>query len=129
MTRFIVANAANSASAVRLLLRPEVFDGMDDLISGLAISEWDRLIKNVPNVVLSSNALAAPTGSPLESSAVLTTTVNGVPPIFVGTWGAIDLIRDPYSDAASGGLRLTALTTMDVTISRAAQIEILTGIQ
>lgn len=35
----MTANAANSLSAVNLLLRPEVFDGMDELISGLAISE------------------------------------------------------------------------------------------
>ena len=47
----------------------------------------------------------------------------------VGTWGAIDLIRDPYSDAASGGLRLTALVTADVTVSRPAQLEILTGVE
>ncbi|KIZ33923.1 hypothetical protein OO17_27710, partial [Rhodopseudomonas palustris] len=94
-----------------------------------AVSEWDRLIKNIPGVVMSSNALAAPAGSPLASKALLTTTVGGVAPIFVGTWGAIDLIRDVYSDAASGGLRLTALATMDVTASRSQQLQILTGIQ
>lgn len=130
--RFMIANAANSPSDVKLLLRPEVWDDMDDtLIDGTAVSEWDRLIANIgaDNVVMSSNALAAPTGSPAASKALLTTTKNGVAPIFVGTWGAIDLIRDPYSDAASGGLRLTALTTMDVTASRAEQLEILTGIQ
>ena len=59
----------------------------------------------------------------------MTTTIGGVPPIFVGTWGAVDLIREPFSDAASGALRLTALATMDVTISRAVQTEILTGLQ
>jgi hypothetical protein len=99
------------------------------LIAGTAVSEWDRLVKNIPNVVMSSNALPEPSSSPLESIALLTVTKNGVPPIFVGTWGAIDLIRDPYSDAASGGLRLTALATMDVTYSRGEQIEVLTGIQ
>ena len=35
----------------------------------------------------------------------------------------MDLIRDPYSDAASGGLRLTGLVTMDVSISRAEQLQ------
>jgi HK97 family phage major capsid protein len=130
LKRFLVANAASSPSDARLLIRPEVWDKMDNtLISGTAVSEWDRLVKNVPNVAMSSNALAAPTGSPLTSKALLTTTVNGVAPIFVGTWGAIDLIRDVYSDAASGGLRLTALATMDVTASRAEQLQILTGIQ
>jgi hypothetical protein len=39
------------------------------------------------------------------------------------------LIRDPFSDAQSGGLRLTALTTADVTVARPAQIRILTGIE
>lgn len=128
--RFMVANSANSPADVNLLLRPELWDDMDDaLITNTAVSEWDRLVKNVPGVVMSSNALAAPTGSPLASKALLTTTVGGVAPIFVGTWGAIDLIRDVYSDAASGGLRLTALATMDITASRAQQLQILTGIQ
>ncbi len=127
--RFMTANAGN-LSGIRLMLRPEVFDAMDaDLISGTAVSEWDRLTGKVGNVVLTSNALAAPTGDPLATSAILTTTVAGVAPFFVGTWGAIDLIRDPYSDAQSGALRLTALATMDVTISRSVQTEILTGVQ
>jgi hypothetical protein len=131
--RFIIANAANSPAAVRLLLRPEVWDAMDGtLITSTAVSEWDRMVKNIPasNIVLSSNALAAPAGGPpATSKALLTTTVGGVPPIFVATWGAIDMIRDPYADAQSGGLRLTGLATMDVTVSRPAQLEILTGIQ
>lgn len=130
--RFLIANAAGSPADVRLLIRPEVWDALDGaLISGTAVSEMDRLLTSIPagNVVMSSNALAAPTGSPSASKALLTTTVGGVAPIFVGMWGAIDVIRDPYSDAASGGLRLTALATMDVTVSRPAQLEILTGIQ
>jgi HK97 family phage major capsid protein len=131
--RFVIANAANSPAAVRLLLRPEVWDAMDGtLITSTAVSEWDRMVQNIPasNIVMSSNALAAPAGGPpATSKALLTTTAGGVPPIFVATWGAIDMIRDPYSDAASGGLRLTALATMDVTVSRPAQLEILTGIQ
>lgn len=133
VTRFIVANAANGPDAVKLLIRPEIFDFMDgELITNTAVSEWDRLTKSIPlqNIVMSSNALAAPTGGPpTASKALLTTTVNGVPPIFCATWGAIDLIRDPFSDAASGGLRLTALATADVTVSRAAQLQILTGVE
>lgn len=50
-------------------------------------------------------------------------------PIFVGMWGAVDLIRDPYSDAQSGGLRITALATMDVAVARPAQLELLTGLE
>lgn len=129
-TRFMVANAASGLDQIRLLLRPEVYDAMDAaLITGTAVSEWDRLSGKIPKLVLSSNALAAPAGDPAETSAILTTSVAGVPPFFVGAWGAIDMIRDPYTDAQAGGLRLTALTTMDVTISRAVQTEILTGVQ
>ncbi|KRS18853.1 phage major capsid protein [Roseovarius indicus] len=133
VTRFMLANAAGSPSAVRLLIRPEVWDAMDDayIDTGTGLTEWDRLVKNIPagNIAMSPNALAAPTGDPAESSALLTTNVGGVPPFFVATWGAVDLIRDPYSDAQSGGLRLTALATMDVTVARGVQLEVLTGVQ
>lgn len=131
VTRFMTGNAANGPGDVRLLLRPELYDFMDDqLITGTAVSEWDRLLKNIPNPVMSSNALAAPTGGPpTASKALLTTSVGGVAPVFVGLWGAVDLIRDPYSDATSGGLRLTGLVTADVTIARPAQLQILTGIE
>lgn len=131
--RFLTANAASGPGAVRLLIRPEVYDDMDGAIfdAGSGITEWDRLLANIPaaNVTMTSNGLAAPAGSPLATKALLTTSAGGVNPIIVGTWGAIDVIRDPYSDAASGGLRLTGLVTMDVTVTRLAQLEVLTGVQ
>lgn len=127
---FMTSNAANGPEAVRLLIRPEVWDAMDGaFISGTAVTEWDRLKAAVGKVVMSHNALPDPAGSPAESKALLTTSAGGVAPVFVGLWGAVDLIRDPYSDAQSGGLRLTALSTMDTTISRAVQTRVLTGIQ
>ena len=132
VVEFMTVNAAAGPDAVKLLLRPEVWASLDDaLISGTAVSEWDRLVKNIPagNISMTSNALAAPSGDPLASSAILTTNSGGVAPFFVGLWGAVDLIRDPYADAASGGLRLTALSTMDVTVARGVQSRILTGIQ
>jgi HK97 family phage major capsid protein len=133
VTRFITASAAGGPGAVNLLIRPEIFDFMDGtLIDGTAISEWDRLLKNIPmsNIAMSRNALAAPTGGPpTASKALLTTAACGVAPIFVGIWGGIDLIRDPYSDATSGGLRLTGLVTADVTVARPAQLQILTGVE
>lgn len=132
VVRFMLANAAASPDAVRLLIRPEVFNRMDNtLITNTAVSEWDRLTANIPagNIAMSGNALAAPSGSPLATTALLTTNAGGVAPIFVGTWGAVDMIRDPFTDAQSGGLRLTALATMDVTVARGAQLEILTGVQ
>jgi len=129
--RFMTANAASGPGAVNLLLRPEVFDGMDDdLITGTAVSEWDRLIAKIGKVLLTTNGITAPAGGPpVGSKALMTTTTNGVAPVFCGMWGAVDLVRDPYSDAKSGQLRLTALTTLDVTVARGVQLEILTGIQ
>jgi HK97 family phage major capsid protein len=131
VVRFMQANAISSPDAVRLLIRPEIWDGLDDaLISGTAVSEWDRLVRNIPaaNVAVSSNALEAPDTSD-NTDALLATNAGGVPAFFVATWGAVDLIRDPYSDAASGAVRLTALATMDVTVARPAQLEVLTGVQ
>ncbi|MBZ0127979.1 MAG: phage major capsid protein [Rhodobacteraceae bacterium] len=131
VVNFITGNAASGPGDVRLLIRPEIWDAMDADIwdAGSGITEWDRLIGALGSVTMSHNALADPTGSPEATSAVMTTTAGGVPPFFVGTWGAIDLIRDPYSDAQSGGLRLTALATMDVTISRAVQTRVLASIE
>lgn len=132
VVRFMTGNAAGGPGDVKLLIRPEIFDYMDGiLVSGTAVSQWDLLTKNIPqaNIAMSANALAAPTGGPpTASKALLTTTAGGVSPIFVGLWGAVDLIRDPFSDATSGGLRLTGLVTADVTVARPAQLEILTGV-
>lgn len=129
---FLAGNAAASPDEVRLLIRPEVWSKMDaTLITSTAVSEWERLTKNVPvsNIAMSSNALAVPTGTPLACTALLTTAAGDVAPAYVGLWGAIDLIRDPFSDAQSGGLRLTALATADVTAARGVQSQILTGVQ
>lgn len=133
VTRFMTGNAAGGPGDVKLMIRPEIYDFMDDqLIDGTAISEWDRLLRNIPmqNIAMTTNALAAPTGGPpTASKALLTTSAGGVAPIFVGIWGGVDMIRDPFSDAASGGLRLTGLVTADVTIARPAQLQILTGVE
>lgn len=130
IVRFMLGNAASSPAAVRALVRPEVWNKMDDTyITGTAVTEWDRLVAKLGMVNMSSNALAAPVGDPAVVSSLLTTAAGGIAPIFIGAWGAVDMIRDPYSDAQSGGLRITALATMDVTVARPAQLEILTGFE
>ncbi len=133
VVRFMTANAATGPGSVRALVRPEVWAIMDAIQSGDGAPtwEWDRLLSalGANNVTMSTNALAAPTGTPTASKALLTTTAGGVPPIFVGLWGAIDMIRDPYTDAQSGALRITGLATMDVTVARPAQLEVLTGLE
>ncbi|MGO4643236.1 phage major capsid protein [Mesorhizobium sp. 2RAF45] len=130
--RFMGNYAVSAPGSVNLAITPTLWGKLDGaLITNTAVSEWDRLLANIPasNIAISANALPATGNSPDEVVALLTTSAGGVAPIFVGTWGAVDLIRDPYSDAASGGLRLTALATMDVTVARPAQLELLTDIQ
>lgn len=132
VVRFMTANAAAGPGAVRALFRPELWSFLDGaLITGTAVSEWDRLTAQIPagNIALSANALAAPAGSPLACTGLLTTSAGGVAPVFIGAWGSVDVIRDPFTDAQSGGLRITALATMDLTVARPAQLEVLTGLE
>lgn len=136
---FMASNAITSPGEIKALLRPELFGYLEGEVNDvLQMSEYYRLAfllagRNVTgtfpsNIVSTSNALAAPSGDPLETQMMFTTATGGVAPVFVGLWGAVDLIRDPYSDAQSGGLRLTALATADVTVARPAQLRVLTGV-
>jgi hypothetical protein len=131
VVRFMTGNAATGPGDVKAMIRPEIWSYLDGLMVGDGgfKFEFDRLRENLGDVVMTTNGLAAPVGTPAASTALLTTTAGGVAPIFVGAWGAVDVIRDPYSDAQSGGLRITALATMDLTVARPAQLEILTGLE
>lgn len=131
VVRFMTGNAATGPGEVKALIRPEVWAKLDSLLvsTGGFKFEYDRLKENLGDIVMTTNALAAPTGTPSACTALLTTATGGVAPAYVGLWGAVDLIRDPYSDAQSGGLRLTALATVDVTVARGVQSQILTGVQ
>jgi len=133
VVRFMQANAVASPTEIRALIRPEVWDALEAQAASTAAPmwEWDRVIAamGAGNLSMTTNALEAPTGSPEASTAILATSAGGLPPAFVATWGGVDLIRDPFTDAQSGGLRLTGLITADVTVARGTQIEILTGLQ
>lgn len=137
---FMTANAISNPGQVQALMRPELFGKLEGTLNDVTqTTEYYRLafllagrgvVGTFPqNINVSANALATPTGSPLATSMVLTTRTGGVAPAFVGTWGAVDMIRDPYSDAASGGLRITALATMDTTVARPAQTRVLNDIK
>jgi len=129
---FMVTNAASGPGAVRAMIRPELWDFLDATIfdAGSGVTEWDRLSRQMGAINTTSNGLAAPAGTtPFANSALLTTSAGGVAPFYVGAWGAVDVIRDPFSDAASGGLRLTALATMDITVARPVQLRVLTGLE
>lgn len=131
VVRFMTGNAAAGPEAVRALMRPELWAFLDDQEVITGRTEYERAKAQLGAIVFSANALSAPSGTPpaLETEALLTTSAGGVAPVFVGLWGAVDLIRDPYSDAQSGGLRLTGLTTADVTVARPAQLQLVSGLQ
>lgn len=128
---FMTANTASGPGSVRMLCRPELWAFLDgeEAFASTGITEWARVSGALGSVVQSANAVADPTsGSPDKTQALLTTTA-GAPPFFIGLWGAVDLIRDPYSDAQSGGLRITALATLDVAVARPAQLRVLKGLE
>jgi len=131
ISTFMAANAANGPGDVRILTHPQTFNFMDgEYITGTAVSQWDLLTRQVPaaNIALSSNTTVLTAGSPDTTTALLTTSAGGVPPIFVGVWGGLDVVRDPYAGAAAGSLKLTALLTADLTISRPGQLHLLTAL-
>jgi HK97 family phage major capsid protein len=127
---FMLANAASAPADVRVLTHPQTWTYMDAaLVTNTAVSQWDLHLKNFPaaNNVLSARA-ALTTGTPDTTVALLATDAGGVAPFIIGAWGGVDLIRDVYSDATSGILRLTAIATFDVNILRAAQLHLLTAL-
>lgn len=121
VVEFMEANAITAANQVNLAFSPAIWAELDDaLITGTAVSEWDRLTKQVgaPSI---SNVIPAET-------AIMTATVQGIAPGYLGIYGGVDLIRDPYTKAASGSLVLTGLVTADFVVPRGLQTRILTGI-
>ncbi|MTD99931.1 phage major capsid protein [Paracoccus sp. YIM 132242] len=118
---FMQANAITSASQINLGFAPTIWAELDDaLVGGTATSEWDRLTKQVGSPAISNTI-------PLET-AIMTATVQGIAPGYLGIYGGVDLIRDPYTKAQSGQLVLTGLVTADFTAPRGMQTRILTGI-
>ncbi len=118
---FMEANAITGAGQVNLGFDPTIWAALDDtLISGTAVSEWDRLTKHVGTPAI-SNVIP-------DATAIMTANVQGIAPGYLGLYGGVDLIRDPYTKAGSGALVLTGLVTADFTVPRGLQTRILTGI-
>ncbi len=118
---FMQANAITSPSQVNLAFDPAIWADLDEaLITGTAVSEWDRLTKHIGTPAI-SNVIPA-------ESAIMTANVQGVAPGYLGVYGGVDLIRDPYTKAGSGALVLTGLVTADFTVPRGLQTRILTGL-
>lgn len=118
---FMEANAITSPNQVGLAFDPTIWAELDAaLIAGTAVSEWDRLTKHVGTPAI-SNVIPAET-------AIMAANVQGIAPGYLGLYGGVDLIRDPYTKAASGAMVLTGLVTADFTVPRGLQTRILTGI-
>ncbi len=118
LAAFITSGALAGTAGVRLAVTPAIWTLLDAAIfdEGSGVTEWDRLKLTIPNPVITPQMPA--------DTSLFTVTKDGVAPFTVATWGSIDVVRDPFSDAASGGLRLTALVTADVAVLRPQQIQI-----
>ncbi len=118
---FMEVNAITSASQINLAFDPAIWADLDEaLIAGTAVSEWDRLTKHVGTPAISN---VVP-----DAAAIMTANVQGIAPGYLGVYGGVDLIRDPYTKAGSGSLVLTGLVTADFTVPRGLQTRILTGL-
>jgi len=113
---FMEANAISDPASVRMAITPAMWSALDDAIfdAGSGITEWQRLTGGMGAPVLSTQLTA--------DTALLSVTAGGLSPAYLGIWGGVDMIRDPYTDAQSGGLRLTGLLTVDLAVPRAIQL-------
>ncbi|MEL7690533.1 phage major capsid protein [Citromicrobium bathyomarinum] len=118
---FMTANAISDPSAVRMAITPDMWADLDDAIfdDGSGQTEWTRLTSGMGNPILSTQLSA--------DTALLAVSAGGLAPAYLGMWGGVDMIRDPYSDAQSGGLRLTGLLTVDLKVPRASQLRVLSA--
>lgn len=113
---FMTANAISNPGEVKMAITPAMWAALDDAIfdAGSGITEWQRLTGGVGAPALSTQLPA--------DTALLAVTAGGLSPAYLGIWGGVDMIRDPYSDAQAGGLRLTGLLTVDLAVPRAIQL-------
>ncbi len=112
----MTANTISDSSAVRMAITPAMWSALDDAIwdAGSGITEWARLIGGVRAPALSTQLPA--------NTALMAVTAGGLSPAYLGLWGGVDMIRDPYSDAQSWGIRLTDLLTVDLAVPRPLQL-------
>jgi hypothetical protein len=116
------ANAISDPASVRMAITPAMWSALDDAIwdAGSGITEWQRLTGGAGAPVLATQLSA--------NTALLAVTAGGLAPAYLGLWGGVDVIRDPYSDATSGGLRITGLLTADLAVPRAVQLRKLAAV-
>ena len=108
-----VMNSAklNDPKGVRMASQPEAFEALAlELVSGTAVSALDRARSTLGPMIFSRQ-----------------TAEEGERTIFFGagdglalipTWGAPELIVDPYSESKTGKIALTVFTFVDVLVQR-----------
>ena len=113
---FMEANAVSDPSAVRMAITPAMWTALDGAIfdAGSGTTEWQRLVGGSSTPALTTQLTA--------DTALMAVTSSGLSPAYLGMWGGLDIIRDIYSDAQSGGLRLTGLMTVDLAVPRPVQL-------
>ena len=116
IVEFMTANAISNPASVRMAITPAMWSDLDGAVfdAGSGTTEWQRLTGGSSTPALSTQLSA--------DTALLAVTSNGLSPAYLGMWGGLDVIRDPYSDAQSGGLRLTGLMTVDLAVPRPVQL-------
>ena len=112
----MTANAISDPESVRLAITPAMWSALEDALwyAGSGISEWQRLTGDVGAPALATQMPA--------NTALMAVTAGGLSPAYLGHWDGLDVIRDPYSDAQSGGFRLTGPLTVDLAVPRAVQL-------
>ena len=113
---FMEANTISDPSSVNMVITPQMWSDLDDALfdAGSGITEWQRLTGGMGAPALSTQMPA--------DTALLAVSAGGLSPAYLGLWGGVDVIRDPYTDAQSGGIRLTGLLTVDLAVPRAIQL-------
>lgn len=99
-------------------------------VTGTAVSNLDQLEARLGKLILSSQV--SPTGARDDIEKGASNLFFGAPEglALIPTWGAPELIVDPYSESKSGKIALTVFTSVDVLIQRLnTHFFALTGVQ
>lgn len=113
---FMEANTISDPSSVNMVITPQMWSDLDDALfdAGSGITEWQRLTGGMGAPALSTQMPA--------DTALLAVSAGGLAPAYLGLWQGVDMIKDIYSDAQSGGIRLTGLLTCDLKVPRPIQL-------
>lgn len=118
-------------SKIKFGAAPAVLEALvNDLVGATALSSLDRLKSAIGQPVFSSqiSATAARNATGKGASTVVVGAPEGL--ALLPTWGAAELVVDPYSESRSGKIALTVFQFTDVLVQRiSTHFKALTGVQ